>query len=385
MSATRPYTLDRVVRILATLAILAAAIWLINILKNVLLPFCVACLIAYLLEPVVEFVQRITHLKGRIIPVLLTLIVATFIIFLLGYFFIPSIVKEIHQVEDIIHRSTQSNSSIPFLPDDVVVAFKEWVNSLNVKDFITSSRFESLLDSGTSFLSAAVSFLLHTLEWLLTFIYVIFIMIDYPSLMKSFHLMVPKKYRSVVYRVDDDIKSSMNNYFRGQILIAACAAVFYSIGFSIVGIPLAIVLGILVGILYIIPYFQYVTLIPVAIVCLIDSMSGDVHFWVELGQCGLVYVVSQCICDYVLTPKIMGKAMGLNPAIILLSLSVWGTLLGVIGMLIALPVTALLLAYYKEYVIDRGDGTPEEKQQTKDAINEVTGSKAPNLDRKSVV
>lgn len=379
MSATRPYTLDRVVRILATLAILAAAIWLINILKNVLLPFCVACLIAYLLEPVVEFVQRITHLKGRIIPVLLTLIVATFIIFLLGYFFIPSIVKEIHQVEDIIHRSTQSNSSIPFLPDDVVVAFKEWVNSLNVKDFITSSRFESLLDSGTSFLSAAVSFLLHTLEWLLTFIYVIFIMIDYPSLMKSFHLMVPKKYRSVVYRVDDDIKSSMNNYFRGQILIAACAAVFYSIGFSIVGIPLAIVLGILVGILYIIPYFQYVTLIPVAIVCLIDSMSGDVHFWVELGQCGLVYVVSQCICDYVLTPKIMGKAMGLNPAIILLSLSVWGTLLGVIGMLIALPVTALLLAYYKEYVIDRGDGTPEEKQQTKDAINEVTGSKAPNL------
>lgn len=104
MSATRPYTLDRVVRILATLAILAAAIWLINILKNVLLPFCVACLIAYLLEPVVEFVQRITHLKGRIIPVLLTLIVATFIIFLLGYFFIPSIVKEIHQVEDIIHR-----------------------------------------------------------------------------------------------------------------------------------------------------------------------------------------------------------------------------------------------------------------------------------------
>ena len=64
----------------------------------------------------------------------------------------------------------------------------------------------------------------------------------------------------------------------------------------------------------------------------------------------MVYVVSQCICDYVLTPKIMGKAMGLNPAIILLSLSVWGSLLGFLGLIIALPLTTLLLAYYDEYI-----------------------------------
>ncbi|WP_435869247.1 AI-2E family transporter, partial [Duncaniella muris] len=62
--------------------------------------------------------------------------------------------------------------------------------------------------------------------------------------------------------------------------------------------------------------------------------------------------ISQCICDYVLTPKIMGKSMGLNPAIILLSLSVWGTLLGIIGMIIALPLTTLLLSYYKKVIID---------------------------------
>lgn len=163
--------------------------------------------------------------------------------------------------------------------------------------------------------------------------------------------MVPMKYRPTVYRIEDDLKDNMNRYFRGQILIAGCAAVFYCIGFSIVGIPLAIVLGITVGILYIIPYFQYVTLIPVTLVCLIDSMSGNVRFWPELGQCLIVYAVSQCICDYILTPKIMGKTMGLNPAIILLALSVWGSLLGLIGMIIALPMTTLLLAYYKEYVI----------------------------------
>ena len=173
--------------------------------------------------------------------------------------------------------------------------------------------------------------------------------------MTNLRHLVPMRYRKVVYKVEDDMKDSMNRYFRGQLLIAACAAVFYCIGFSIVGIPLAIVLGILVGILYIIPYFQYVTLIPVALVCLIDSMGGGVHFWSELGQCLLVYAVSQCICDYILTPKIMGKTMGLNPAIILLALSVWGSLLGLIGMIIALPMTTILLAYYKEYVVNPSD------------------------------
>ena len=152
----------------------------------------------------------------------------------------------------------------------------------------------------------------------------------------------------------------MNRYFRGQAVLALCAAVFYCIGFSIVGIPLAIVLGILVGVLYMIPYFQYITVIPVAFVCLISSMGGEVTFWTEFSKCLLVYVISQSICDYVLTPKIMGKAMGLNPAIILLSLSVWGTLLGLIGMIIALPLTTLLISYYGEYVIGHDSVTADD-------------------------
>ena len=133
---------------------------------------------------------------------------------------------------------------------------------------------------------------------------------------------------------------------------------FRSIGFSIVGIPLAIILGITVGVLYMIPYFQYVTLLPVMAVCFIDSLGGTVAFWPEFGECLLVYLVSQCICDYILTPKIMGKAMGLNPAVILLSLSVWGTLLGLIGMIIALPLTTLLLAYYQEFINRHDSGMP---------------------------
>lgn len=351
MNTSRPFTFDRVVRILAGLAMLAGAVWMINKLRNVLLPFCLACLIAYLLEPLVELHRRRLRLKGRVIAVALTLLEVTVVIGLLWYFIMPSVLSEIDQIGELIKNSQTSNVAVPFVPENIAGPLRRWISSIDMTDILKSIQMESLLSSGTTFIASTIDFLLHTLEWLLTFIYVIFIMIDYNSLMSGFRMLVPKRYRSVAYKVCDDIKDSMNRYFRSQALIALCAAVFYCIGFSIVGIPLAIVLGILVGVLYLIPYSQYITLIPVALVCLIDSMTGTAQFWPELGQCILVYVVSQCICDYVLTPKIMGHAMGLNPAIILLSLSVWGSLMGIIGMIIALPMTTLLLAYYHEYVV----------------------------------
>lgn len=353
----RPYTFDRVVRILITIAFICGFVWLVNILKDVLLPFCLACLIAYILEPMVEFTQKLLRLKSRVIPVFITLFEVAFIVAVLCYFFIPSVVDEIHQMSELIDKYSDKDVISPLIPGVLHDYIVKHVNLDEITKYIDGQHMMTILDKGTSFLSQSVSMVLHGLEWLLTFIYVIFILIDYRQLMRGFRLLVPPRFRPIAYKVGDDIKNSMNKYFRGQALIALCAAVFYCIGFSIVGIPLAIVLGILVGILYLIPYFQYVTLIPVAIVCFINSLGGTVGFFPELGKCLLVYVVSQCICDYVLTPKIMGKALGLNPAIILLSLSVWGTLLGLIGMIIALPLTTLLLSYYEQYVINRDDNT----------------------------
>lgn len=353
MDSSRPITLDRVVRTLAALLILAGLFWLVNTLSNVLLPFCLACVIAYILEPLVEHNMRVLRLRSRAVASLITLGETITMLGVLCYLFAPSIIAEVHQLEHIIaHASASSGSPIPFLPPEWADQVRQAIKSFDLSSLLHDSHFESIVNSGTSILSAVVGFLLHALEWALTFIYVIFILIDYPSIMSGFRRMVPVKYRPVVYRVEDDIKQSMNLYFRGQILIAACAALFYAVGFSIVGIPLAIIMGLLVGVLYIIPYFQYVTLIPVTIICFIYSMGGAIGFWTVFGECIMVYVVAQSVCDYILTPKIMGRNLGLNPAIILLSLSVWGSLLGILGMVIALPLTTVLLAYYKEYIID---------------------------------
>lgn len=350
---SRPFTFDRVVRIIISVLAIVVALWLVYYLRNVLLPFLVACLIAYLLEPALQFNRSLLHLKGRVVATFVTLFEVTFFIAVIAYFCVPSVLDEIEQMGQLIKRYSTSDVELPLVPEQVHVFLRKYLSMQQVEEYFSLNHIETLLDKGTSLLSESIDFLLHFIEWMLMFIYVIFIMIDYDRISDGCKMMVPPKMRPVVFRLFHDMKVSMDRYFRGQSVLALCAAVFYSIGFSLVGIPLAILLGVTVGILYLIPYFQYITLIPVTIVCIIYSMGGEAHFWTVWSECLVVYVISQSTCDYILTPKIMGKVMGLNPAMILLSLSVWGSLMGLIGMLIALPLTTLLVSYYERYVILR--------------------------------
>ncbi len=143
----------------------------------------------------------------------------------------------------------------------------------------------------------------------------------------------------------------MNKYFRGQAIVAACVGVLFSIGFLIIGFPMAIGLGLFIGLLNMVPYLQLVGFIPTILLAIVKSADTGQNFWVVLLSALAVFAVVQTIQDTILTPKVMGKVTGLNSAIILLSLSIWGALLGILGMIIALPMTTLLLSYYQKYVI----------------------------------
>lgn len=357
MAQRKSITFDQVIRAIVAIIAVAVAVWLINYLRNVLLPFCVACLIAYVLEPVVTAQQKLLKLRSPVLPVFLTLLETIIVVGGLACIVVPLAISEIQQLDNLI--KTSSGHSTPFFPPEIQDFISKNLNFEALRQHLNPQQLADIFSKGTSVLAATLDVVAHTIEWLLTFIYVIFIMLDYRRLMNGFRKVVPPRYRAKIYPIFDDIKVNMNRYFRSQAVIAACAAVFYCIGFSIAGLPLSIVMGLLVGILYMIPYVQYVTLIPVIILCYLDSLTGTSAFWPEFGKCVAVYVVSQCVCDYLLTPKIMGKSLGLNPAIILLSLSVWGTLLGIIGMIIALPVTALLIAYYKQYILSESPGQPD--------------------------
>ena len=186
---------------------------------------------------------------------------------------------------------------------------------------------------------------------------------DYERIVNGWIRLIPERYRPFVQGLADDVEYSMNRYFRGQSLIALCVGILFAIGFKIVGFPLAVILGLFIGFLNLIPYMQTIGIIPMILLSLLKAAETGENFWLIFGSGILVLCIVQCIQDLYLTPRIMGKAMGLNPAIILLSLSIWGTLLGFIGLIIALPLTTLFLSYYKRFILMEEDQSLVEKHE----------------------
>jgi len=366
----RPFTLDRVVRLIIVIGISLGALWLIRRLSSVLLPFLVAWLGAYLLEPLVQRNRTLLGIKSRFPAIVVTLFEVVMLLAVLGILFLPSIFNEMRQVAWLIRQYLASSGNATILPVWVHDFLRRNVDFNSIASIMSNFEIRAVLDFIGGFISGGVDMLLELANWLLALLYLVFIMLDYERLLTGFKHMVPPRYRSTVFGLANDIKLSMNHYFRGQSLVALLVGVLFSIGFLIVGLPLAVVLGLFIGLLNMVPYLQLISIPITTLLCIVYSMDSEVGFWVIWWESMAVYIVVQCIQDLILTPRIMGKAMGLNPAIILLSLSVWGSLLGFIGLIVALPLTTLLLAYYNRYIIRR-DESPEDRTADIRAIRDI--------------
>ena len=381
MPSHNPYTFDRVVRMVIGALIIFGILWLIDLLKNVLLPFFVACLIAYMFEPFVQYNRRLLHLRGRAVAIFVTLFEALFFLGVLGYFLVPMIMDEMHQMAAIMRRYAVTQSQIRFLPGEIHDYLRRTVDFNQISDMLTRQEWGSIIENALtttwSVITGSISVIIGIFSWFIVVLYVVFIMLDYDRLSNLFHHMVPPKYRRTVSSIGNDIKRSMNHYFRGQALVAFIVGILFSIGFLIIGLPMAVVLGMFIGLLNMVPYLQLISIIPTTLLCLVYAAGGGGDFWTIFWESIAVYAIVQMTQDFFLTPKIMGKAMGLNPALILLSLSIWGTLLGLIGLIIALPLTTLLLAYYNRYIIKRADDdseTPSQAQADSKALENATES-----------
>lgn len=356
MYQRQPLTFDRVMRVVFVIALILGLVWIVNLLKDVLLPFLVASLIAYLFEPFVQHNLRLLHLKKRGPAVFITLFEALFFVCVIIYFVTPLITAEFHNMAQILRNYAASKMTVKFLPADLQHFLRESVDYQKVNEMLMQLDWMTIIQESLAttwdVISGGWSVVLGIVSWLIVVLYVVFIMLDYEKLGHGFRSLIPKKMQGVTLQVGHDIAQNMNRYFRGQALIAAIVGVLFAIGFSIVGIPMAIVLGLFIGVLNLVPYLQVISILPTALLCLVYAVGGGGDFWTLFLECIAVYCIVQVIQDFYLTPRIMGKAMGLNPAIILLALSVWGSLLGFIGLIIALPLTTLIISYYRHYLVE---------------------------------
>lgn len=348
-------TFDRFIRGIIVLVGVALAVLLINRLSNVLLPFFVAWLFAYLIYPLVRFIQYRLRVRNRVLSILLALLLVLGAIVGVLALIIPAAINEFSQVKDVIVHYVDDFGGTP-LSKQINDFIREYFDNNSFIKLLQEKSFVQVVQLGVGqvwgVVTSVIDLVVGIVSMSIVLLYMIFILLDYERISEGWIHLVPEKHRKFTLMVANDVVSGMNAYFRGQGLIALIVGVLFSIGFLIIGFPMAIGLGILIGVLNLVPYLQTIGFIPVVVLALMQSARTGQSFWIILLSALAVFAVVQGIQDMVLTPKIMGKVMGLNPAVILLSLSIWGSLLGLIGLIIALPLTTLILSYYRRFVLD---------------------------------
>jgi predicted PurR-regulated permease PerM len=373
-------TFDRFIRWALTALIVVAVLFLMNKLSGVLLPFFVAWLLAYLLYPIVKFVQYKLHVPTRFLSIIVTLIFVTAVIGGVIYLIIPPMVEQFEKLGKIIINYIHQAAHINDFPEMV----RNWMleNNSIIEKFFASGDFADALKTAMpqlfSFIGKTANVIFSIFASAITLLYMFFILLDYEYLSANWIKIFPKKNRPFWAELMQDVERELNNYIRGQGMVALCMGVMFCIGFTIIDFPMAIGLGILIGIMDMVPYLHTLALIPTAFLALLKAADTGQNFWMIFGAAVLVFCVVQLISDLIVTPRIMGKAMRLNPAVLLLSISVWGSLLGFIGLIIALPLTTLLIAYYQRYVTRENEESEPVEASTTEIPPEETPPTVPS-------
>jgi predicted PurR-regulated permease PerM len=368
------FDFDRIFRLLITAGAIALLFLLLRYLSEVLIPFVIAFLLAYVLNPVVSRLQR--RLKNRAAAVLLTVFAVGFLAFSAIAVLIPIVGSELAGLNDVARELRDEGS---LLQQRIQKSIEEdtygWVQFTieKAKQFVTSDQFVAVLAQAAQrlapgiqgLLSGVFGFLAAITGVIIVVLYVIFLLIDYGRLENHWHQLLPPNIREVTIGFVEDASDIMGRYFRGQFLVAAITGVLLAIGFSILGLRLAVLLGLFMGLLNMVPYLQLIGIIPAALLSVLHTLeTPGAVMWQELLWLALVLAIVQLIQDGFLVPRMMGEVTGLRPAVILLSVFVWGKLLGFLGLVLAIPLTSLIIAYYYRYVLHRPVHVePEESPQ----------------------
>ena len=359
-------TFDRFIRGLIAIAGCVIAYLLISRLSGALLPFLIAWLFCYLVYPIVKFFQYKLRLRNRALSIFAVLLLFVALIVGVCFAIVPPIIEEFVMLKEFVANyltSGGNNSTIPAVVNEFI---REHIDMRQVEAYFSADRIGELIKSALpkiwNVVTQSFNVVGIVVAAFMVLVYIFFILNDYESLGRGWIRLIPKKYRERVVTLCDDVEESMSNYFRGQSLIALCVGILFSIGFLIIDFPMAIGFGLFVGMLNIVPYLQITSIVPMIFLALVKAANTGENFWWILIAAGIVMLVVQVIQETILIPRIMNKAIGLHPAVILLSLSIWGSLLGLVGMIIALPATSLMLSYYRQFL--RRQETAEREQAT---------------------
>lgn len=348
-----------IIRSVITIAVLVVLYLLIRRLSGVLLPFLISFVVAYMLAPIANFFQYKCRIKNRVISVIITILLVIGTLTGAIAALVPAISKQATSLSVSVKEYVSQWEGSELFSPRVNEHIEQLIQSMDIRALIQSEQLQHALQKALPILgdwiNSGVNAVTSLAIGFICILYIIFLLIDYEKISKNWHKYLPERFREGITMLMNDLDRNMNAYFRGQALVAGIVGILFAIGFQIIGLPMGIGIGLLIGLLNLVPYMQALGIPPCIILGLIQSAETGRPIWVVMLCIAAVFIIVQSIQDMILVPKIMGNVTGMGPAWILLSLSIWGSLLGFMGMIVALPITTLLVSYYKRFVLHMSD------------------------------
>ena len=321
-------------------AVALCAAFLLWLLGPVLTPFVVAAVLAYALHPAVEAMagRRVPRLLAVVLVEALAIVALLALVLLL----VPVIAKELPLLRE----------QIPLLADRVNRSLTPWLaqfgihvslDSASIKAFVLKTLDANIEDwLGTVLSSARIggSMLLALVgNAVLMPVVLFYLLADWPQLVSRVQALVPPRLRGQALGFLDECDVVLGQYLRGQLMVMGALALYYSVALGLAGFDLALPVGVFTGLAIFIPYLGFGLGLALAL------LSGVLQFasWYGVLAVAVIYGLGQLGESLVLTPRLVGERIGLNPLAVIFALLAFGHLFGFIGVLIALPVSAVLL------------------------------------------
>ncbi len=333
--------------LLYVLVVLSILTWFTIEISGILLPFVLAFVLAYFLHPFVVSLQK-KHLSRTVATSIIT---GLFCFFIVGVFLILvpilqtqilALMVKVPILADILWEKTQSvvlYTKENIAPDQLK-QISEAVSATVVSLFNTlGARLLKMLTGGIVFFNI-VSLIL------ITPVVLFYVLRDWCCVEKKMADMIPLKNKEKVKGIFSEINTALSGFIRGQASVCLLLGLFYGIGLSIIGLDFGLLVGLLAGILSFIPYFGFLT--GIVLSCLLAlTQSASLLLWA--GIIG-IFLVGQVLEGYVLTPKLVGDKVGLHPVWIIFALLAGGSLFGFLGVLVAVPVAAVIGVFVRHIV-----------------------------------
>lgn len=335
-----------------TLLILVLLGWLTYLLSPVLTPFLIAAFLAYLTDPLVEKLAKGKKLKiPRTITVVGVFVLVVLLVFIMFFFLLPASQRElfvlVSKIPDIVDWLQQyaipQLQSLGFTLQDInFEALKQALTEAITTHAGQATEMAKWLGKTVFHSGMAI---LHTLmNVLIIFVATFYLLRDWRQIITACEKMLPTKIAPTVVRLVKQCDKVLATFVRGQLTVMASLGTLYGVGLALIGVNFALLLGLLAGILSLVPYLGSIVGLGAALIV----AWLQFHSWLHIVGVLVVFGIGHLLEGMVLTPILIGDKLGLHPVVVIFAVLAGGHLLGVVGIIIALPLTAMLVVVARE-------------------------------------